>query len=173
VIDFRRISEFPGYLVTSDGKVWSSADRRHRGGKWLRFVTMPNIPYLRAALYRNGRQYKFLVHRLVLEAFVGPCPPGMECCHNNGDPSDNRLENLRWDTHSGNTMDSLSHGTHNWTNSRGEAHHAATMTELLVREILAIYRAGAATQTEIAHQFGITKSVVWQIVNRKTWRHVQ
>ena len=35
------------------------------------------------------------VHRLVLEAFVGPNPPGLECCHNNGDPSDNRVENLR------------------------------------------------------------------------------
>lgn len=53
-----------------------------------------------------------LVHQLVLEAFVGPRPEGMEGCHNNGDCTDNRLENLRWDTSSNNKLDMLIHGTH-------------------------------------------------------------
>lgn len=53
-----------------------------------------------------------LVHRLVLEAFVGPCPPGMETCHGNGNRLDNRLNNLRWDTSSNNERDKLQHGTH-------------------------------------------------------------
>ena len=52
------------------------------------------------------------VHRLVLEAFVGPCPPGMEACHNNDIPSDNRLENLRWDTKSRNAFDAVGNGKH-------------------------------------------------------------
>ncbi len=51
-------------------------------------------------------------HRAVLLAFVGPCPEGMEACHNNGDPLDNRVENLRWDTRSNNTLDKVAHGTH-------------------------------------------------------------
>lgn len=50
------------------------------------------------------------VHRLVLMAFVGPCPPGMLGLHNNGDPSDSRLENLRWGTPSDNTADMFRHG---------------------------------------------------------------
>lgn len=56
----------------------------------------------------KGRQ----VHRLVLEAFVGPCPPGMEACHCNGISDDNRLVNLRWDTRSNNNLDTVLHGTH-------------------------------------------------------------
>lgn len=52
------------------------------------------------------------VHRLVLEAFVGPCPPGMEACHWNGIPGDNRLHNLRWDTPSANNADILRLGRH-------------------------------------------------------------
>ena len=38
------------------------------------------------------------VHRLVLLAFAGPCPDGMEALHLNGNPRDNRLRNLRWGT---------------------------------------------------------------------------
>jgi len=52
------------------------------------------------------------VHRLVLEAFIGPAPKGTICCHNDGDPTNNRLENLRWDTHSSNTRDAIRHGTY-------------------------------------------------------------
>jgi hypothetical protein len=172
MIDFRPVVGFPGYLVTSDGKVWSSAGRRRRSGRWLHFVVMPNVPYLRVALYRRGQQHKFLVHRLVLEAFVGPCPEGMEACHNNGDPADNRLENLRWDTHSRNTVDCLQHGTHNWVNMRGETHHAAKITDQVARRILAAYSTGSMKQTAIARQLGVSKHVVWQVVNHRTWRHI-
>lgn len=56
-------------------------------------------------LTRNGRTKGALVHRLVLEAFVGPCPPNMEACHANAIRTDNRLENLRWDTYSENQYD--------------------------------------------------------------------
>lgn len=63
-------------------------------------------------LRRPGVREEKRVHRLVLEAFFGPCPDGMEGCHNNGNPSDNRLENLRWDTRSENIRDSVRHGTH-------------------------------------------------------------
>jgi hypothetical protein len=50
------------------------------------------------------------VHCLVLEAFIGPRPAGMYGCHNDGDPSNNRLENLRWDTPSSNLYDRVRHG---------------------------------------------------------------
>ncbi len=50
-----------------------------------------------------------LVHQLVLETFVGPCPPGCESCHNDGNPSNNYLTNLRWDTRSENIKDRFRH----------------------------------------------------------------
>ena len=56
-----------------------------------------------------GRRQTRMVHDLVLRAFVG-CPPTKhECCHNNGAPSDNRLENLRWGTRSENNIDAVQH----------------------------------------------------------------
>jgi hypothetical protein len=56
----------------------------------------------------------FLVHVLVLEAFVSKRPEGMQVCHNNGIPDDNRLENLRWDLPKNNVSDRIGHGTYQY-----------------------------------------------------------
>lgn len=45
-----------------------------------------------------GKGNSRLVHQLVLEAFVGPCPEGHEVLHGNHTPADNRLLNLRYGT---------------------------------------------------------------------------
>src|SRR5690606_32995059 len=63
-------------------------------------------------LRRDGERSMRTVHALVLEAFVGPRPTSTEACHANGDRTDARLANLRWDTHSANVQDTLRHGTH-------------------------------------------------------------
>src|ERR1700722_12370957 len=49
---------------------------------------------LQVVLCKQGFTKRFQVHTLVLEAFVGPRPEGMECRHGNGDHTDNRLGNL-------------------------------------------------------------------------------
>jgi hypothetical protein len=57
-----------------------------------------------------GRSLTLGVHRIVLEAFHGPPPrTGLQCCHINGDPSDNRVENLRWGTARENVRDRVAH----------------------------------------------------------------
>lgn len=68
------------------------------------------------ALFKDGTRRNFLVHRLVLEAFEGPCPDGLEACHYNDNSADNRLANLRWDTHSANIQDKLRNGNHEPSN---------------------------------------------------------
>lgn len=67
--------------------------------------------YMRLRLSRPGLGVTGKVHRLVTLAFVGPCPDGMEVCHNNGRKTDNRLENLRYDTSSASGLDKIRHGT--------------------------------------------------------------
>ena len=66
-------------------------------------------------LSKDGVHKHFRVATLVLLAFAGPRPPGMEACHANGDASDDRLENLRWDTSSANKFDTVRHGNHHMT----------------------------------------------------------
>lgn len=76
----------------------------------MSLVTTRKGGYVVVQLSRPTKQRK--VHQLVLEAFVGPRPEGTVACHNNGDPADNRLPNLRWGTASANQKDAVAHGTH-------------------------------------------------------------
>lgn len=82
-----------------------------------------NRGYAQISVYADGRRTKYLVHRLVLTAFVGPCPDGMEGCHNDGDQANNSLANLRWDTPDANGADRVNHwqrdGRHCRACSRG------------------------------------------------------
>ncbi|QQM15210.1 HNH endonuclease [Mycobacterium phage Pound] len=114
------------YEVSSLGRV-RSLDREVRssdGRSWLQpgkvltpvldFPSGPNGPcYQRVVLRYGGRRQAYRIHELVLTAFVGPRPAGMEACHGGLGPTDNRLSNLRWDTHSGNVGDQVRAGTHN------------------------------------------------------------
>ncbi|MFJ4997129.1 NUMOD4 motif-containing HNH endonuclease [Microbacterium sp. NPDC088619] len=81
----------------------------HRLGKRRSLIEMGN-GYMRVMLSSGGKKSQVSVHRVVLEAFVGPCPPGMEACHANGIRGDNRLSNLRWDTRVSNAADRAQHG---------------------------------------------------------------
>ena len=111
----------------------------------------------------NGRR----VHRLVLEAFVGPCPEGLEACHSNGDPTDNRLENLRWGTHEDNHQDRVKHGTLN----QGERAGGVKLTAEQVRNIRSLAARGVL-QKDLAQRYGVTKQTVSKIVKGERWAHV-
>lgn len=90
-----QVSGHPSYQVSDLGRVWSEKSGRILTGK------------VGARGYREMKLdgHTLRVHRLVLTAFAGPCPPGQEACHDNDVPDDNRLANLRWDTHAANMAD--------------------------------------------------------------------
>lgn len=108
---WKPIPGWPNYEVSDLGQV------RNINGRVLR-PTRRSHSYLAVDLHRGDEMRRAYVHRLVLEAFVGPCPAGHETHHDNDVSTDNRLINLRWSTHATN----ISARNH----SRGPAHSLAT-----------------------------------------------
>lgn len=96
---WKKIPDFALYEVSDGGQV------RNRVTGAVRKPYVDRDGYQRLRLYRNGRAVNRSVHGLVLEAFVGPRPDGMEGCHGDGDKSNNSISNLRWDTHRANMGD--------------------------------------------------------------------
>lgn len=103
------------YEVSDEGRV-ASLDRTTRDGRRIRGrILSPaasKAGYLHVSFVVDGHRETRSVHRIVLESFIGPRPDGMEACHGKGGPSDNRLSNLRWGTHSENNLDRVADGTH-------------------------------------------------------------
>ena len=168
--EVRPIAGFPGYYVSNYGEVFSkwtgSGSGAHVG------VVLRPLKLMRASgrtvvgLSRGGKRHVIRVHRLVLTAFIGPCPPGMQACHfPDRDTSNNRLDNLRWDTPSSNQTDRIAHGTSN----RGERNGSAKLTRREVRAIRRERRDGG-TYAAIANRYGVSLSAIQQIVERRTWK---
>ena len=172
-VEYRDIENFPGYRVGNDGSVWSRwrrvSNQTIQGNTWKRLSPSPDSRgRLQVLLCKGGRPYTRKVHRLVLEAFIGPCPEGMEACH---DPdrtiTNNHLHNLRWDTHKGNCADKKRHGT----SQHGERHGMAKLCEkdvLDVRRRLAL----GESQKAVAVFYGVRPGTIGFIAARKTWSHI-
>lgn len=125
--------------------------------------------YPRFCISVSGRHRYPGAHQLVLEAFVGPCPEGMESCHNDGDSRNCRLDNLRWDTHSNNTLDKATHGT--FRDIRGELNPSAKLKLDQVIEIKLLIAKGLGN-TKIASRFGLTHHKVSEIRRGVNWAWV-
>lgn len=121
-----------------------------------------------------GKMQTLAVHRLMLEAFVGSCPEGMECCHNDGNPNNNILSNLRWDTYANNQRDRKRHGNDHYSvSAKGEKQWCAKMTEWKVRKLRWLYRTRNYSGKVLAAYFGLKESTTWDIIKRRTWKHVK
>lgn len=156
------------FMVSSLGNVRSLPHKiRHRCGRDIdmpgRLVKQSQLSngYLVVAL-RDGK--KHCVHKLVLEAFVGPRPEKHEACHGNGIKTDNRLANLRWDTMQGNHRDRVLHGVSN----RGERCGSAKLT---ASQVLEIYNSKERGR-DLARHYGVAEQTICSIRKGHNWKHL-
>lgn len=161
MVTYKPIPEFPGYEAGDDGSVWSLK----RGGRRRLSTRADEDGYLRAEVWVNGRRRNVGVHVLVLLAFVGPRPAGMEAAHEDGDPRNNQPGNLRWKTPKANQGDRVRHGTH----SRGERHGCSKLREA---DVLALRAGTGETYQQAADRLGVAHGTVWSAIKGNTWRHL-
>jgi ketosteroid isomerase-like protein len=176
----------PGVRLTRNGRFqtcWQKVypTKKLGGGECLRMTDRwRDVPkyinkhyrryYVTFYATRNGKpraHRNFLVAVLLAETFIGPRPPGHLVCHNNGDSTDDRLENLRYDTPKGNSRDAIKHGVA----PRGSKHGIAKLNEEKVAEIRKLLFYGERV-TAIARQYGVSFPVIISIRDGKIWTHV-
>ncbi len=173
-VRFKIVPEWPDYCAGSDGSIWSRLRPQTpthgimNNGWRKRKPARGRRGYLFVSLSHNGITIQEKVYRLILSAFVGPCPEGMQACHNDGNPANNVLNNLRWDTPSNNNGDKIHHGT--WQG--GSRNGNSKLKENDIRIIRALAVDGLSTHA-IAEKFKVTNTMIRFIVQRKNWRHVQ
>lgn len=157
VSNFGRVRSVDRFVLARAGKL-----KRIRGKLCKQHNT---VGRLTVNLSKDNKVKSFYVHRLVLEAFVGPCPEGMECCHfPDRDPSNNKLENLRWDTSKANSKDMLVHGTR----MVGEYHPCSKLNKEAISDILKRLELGEK-QSDLACEYGVSSAAIIDIRKRITW----
>lgn len=110
VTEWREVPGTDGnYCVSVEGQLWSRPRECTPGG--ILPLRRDSQGYARASVTIDGKRVRRRVHVLVLEAFVGPAD-GRVCRHLDGDPTNNRLDNLTWGTYSENAYDRVRHGRH-------------------------------------------------------------
>jgi hypothetical protein len=180
---WKEVPDYPGYEVSDQGRVRSYWKRQGH----LLFMSIEPQKILKqiksscnkkadqkqsyrfkVTLCNENKKRKFDVARLVLSVFVCPCPQGMECCHWNDRPDDNRLQNLRWGTKVSNRQD-RSRNSHN---NNGEHNGKSKLTEAEVKEIRHIYQPSLSNRHNISEYYGISVSHINAIIRGKYWSHL-
>lgn len=148
------------YSVNALGEVFSD-----KSNLWLKQVMIKN-GYLVVGLRKPGMSNAkvFRVHRLVAESLLEKVD-GKNCInHKNGIKTANRLENLEWCSYSENNKHAYDFGL----KKVGEYNSLSKLTNAQAREI----KYGEDGVRQLSRAFKISPSVVSEIRNCKSWKHI-
>lgn len=167
VPDFERF-----YEVSDHGRV-RSVPRYKCSGRILKPRPLPKTGYMQLSFSVNGVRSMQYVHRLVAAAFIGPCPPGEEVRHGDGNPANNMLGNLSYSTHLVNMCDTLTHETA----PVGERQWRASVTDEEAAAIRDRWSCGESI-TELALAYETYKPTISRIISGEaypdaTWAKLQ
>lgn len=129
-----------------------------------RFMTgaCDDIGRWHVVLRKDRKSHAIRIHRLVLLAFVGPRPDGQIGMHLNGNPGDNRLENLAYGTNSRNQIDVLAHGRRSFT--------ADDIRMMRRKAAVGLVRGDV---TRWAKEFGVSVAHVSRVIKGGCYAHVE
>jgi hypothetical protein len=125
--------------------------------------------YLRFNMWHKGTSTSVAIHRLIAEVFLGkPENENYVVNHKDGNPSNNRLDNLEWVT----IKDNVRHAYATGLAKSGEDSAAAKLTEAEVLQIIDCMRSGM-TVSQTAKDFKISAAAVSNIWHGNTWKHLK
>lgn len=155
------IEGFEGsYEISDEGDVKSYRRSKDEGN-----ILKPSNQngYLKVVLNNGGKSYHRRVHRLVAFAFLDKPEHKNQVNHINGDKHDNRDENLEWTTPAENTRHAINSGFLKVNENKLDPEK--------VKAIRFLDESGFSRDS-LSRIFNVTPSNIYQICERKTWKHV-
>ena len=159
---FRTVPCFENYEVSNLGRV-----RNLTTGDFLHTYDNGRAVIVQLSPGHKADRKSFSLGALVLLAFVGPRPEGMECRHLDGNRHHNDPSNLRWGTSAENMTDKERHGQ----KVVGERHGRSKLTWMDVGAIRDQVLRGKPHK-DVAAAYGTSRSNIGLIVNYKTWKPI-
>lgn len=180
---YKIVPGFTAYRAGTDGSIWSRWQIVANGGRGGGFTfkfgqwkklhpRVEDTGYSGVTLSDGKRRVCMRTHQVIMLAFVGPCPSGLEVLHKNGVHSDCRSCNLRYGTKSENAKDAIKHGRK--VVMKGVENPLHKLTDEKVRAIRREYRKGRWGHgfRALGEKYGIGKTVVGEVIAGRRWKHV-
>jgi len=185
---WKTIPSSPEYEISINGRIRRAADSQPRGNGSIlkkgfeRKTQKDSSGYETILLISEGNKKLHMVHRLVLETFVSPCPLGNECNHKDGNKSNNHRFNLEWTTPSENQKHAYRMGLRIPRDQKGEKNAAAKLKEgevWLIRKLLKSdlhlskkrKQKDRLLQYNIAAMFKVSFITISDIKRKKSWKY--
>ena len=148
-----------GYFADDQGNIYSN-----RRGKLK--LLIPSLDrsngYLKVNIYDQGKRRNRYVHHLIALTFHGERPTGLLVCHNpNPTKTNNRAQNLVYQTRLDNAADNIKDGTLPGARRKLDYSKAEAIRRL--------HDNGLST-AEIARRFDVSTDCIQKVISWRTWR---
>jgi len=165
------------YRVSNMGRVISTA-QSSAGRELGKFQQNGGYQAVGLVAARGGKAKTFLVHRLVIEAFLGPAPSPQhtDVRHKDRDKTNNRLDNIEWGTRSENMLDAWDHRRAGVPQSRSKSDGSGvyvgdTNDVRLLTVGMELYCEGKLTIVDLSRLWGCSSAVAANILHGKRKAH--
>lgn len=158
--EWRLLPKWDNYEVSSLGRLRKTKSKKIIKG------CLDSTGYWATNLSQDGRRRYLRFHVAVLEAFVGPRGDFAGCRHKDGNPKNNRLENLEWSSAQDNSDDQVKHGTRRTGEKQATKLSAAQVLDMRRRA-----QNGEAVES-FAAEYNVSPHYARSVVNGRKWAHL-
>lgn len=157
------------HAVTNDGRIFTCRPCQWRREEPLREMKQSThqYGYKYARIYTAPKKCRsVMLHQLVAELFIGPCPVGKDrVLHDDGNPANNRVGNLKWGTQKENMEDMVRHGR----SLRGLKNPQAKLNQNLVQAIRILHKEGYSLSA-IGQFLSVSRETIRRAANSEHWK---